>query len=325
MGVIETVSAGIGVVARNPWLLLLPVLADLFFWLAPPLRLAPGLVEMLVAPFEPAGAATLPGTLGNDVGAVYEALNGLLGETNLWTFLLLPFLFWPTLAGRPSPSPTVGAEGALQVGQIGSVLGILVALALFGLWLNVFWLHIVADSRREGETLSWASLPVRARQSVRHALRWLLLFMGLIALLVGLLVPLSIGVAVVTLVVPAIGQGLASLLTLGTSWGALWVGLHLYFSIAAIVLDDVPVLQAARQSLAVVRRHFWGALGFIGLGMLLSAGFQGIWGWLSAVSAAGHGTSIVANAALGTTIAAAMFLFYEQRRALPEPLPTQDE
>ena len=39
-GVIETLSNGYGVVNRHPWILLLPILLDLFLWLGPQVSVA---------------------------------------------------------------------------------------------------------------------------------------------------------------------------------------------------------------------------------------------------------------------------------------------
>ncbi len=63
LGVIESFSAGISVMLRNPSLVLLPLLLDLFFWVGPPLVLGPELVEAVVAPFDSATFAA-EGELG---------------------------------------------------------------------------------------------------------------------------------------------------------------------------------------------------------------------------------------------------------------------
>lgn len=309
LGVIDALSAGISVVAQHPWLLLLPILFDLFLWLGPRLALDPSLIQAITAPLDPqaANVASLPASLTTDLGLFYDTLQSQLQGANLWSFLILPLLFWPTLV---TSGPAGALDGSLHIDQIATVLLLVVGLSLLGLWLNMVWLQWVA---RSVEGQKW--LPDLARvplQALRQGLRFLGAILLLLFAFMAVMLPLSFVVALITLFAPGIGAALGSLLTIGATWLTLWVGMHFYFTAGALVLDGAGILQALGNSGRIVRTFFWSAFGFIVLSTLLSAGFQLIWLQLSETSA-GRATSIVGNAALGTAIAAAMFIFYRDR------------
>ncbi len=295
--------------AQHPWLLLLPVLFDLFLWLGPRLALDPSLIRALTAPLDPQGAnaAALPAALSTDLSLFYQALQGQLQGANLWSFVVLPLLFWPTLVTR---DPVAALGAGLHVMHLGAALLIVLGLSGLGLWLNMLWLQWVA---RSVEGRAWrddlARVPLRA---LRQALRFVAVLVLLLIAFMVVMLPLSFVVGLVTLIAPGIGAALGSFLTVGATWLTLWVGLHFYFTAGALVLDGAGILQALGNSGRIVRTFFWSAFGFIVLSTMLSAGFQLIWFQLSG-TAAGRATSIVGNAALGTAIAAAMFVFYNDR------------
>jgi hypothetical protein len=295
---------------RHPWLLLLPIVLDLFFWSGPPLVMSEGLIERIVAPFDPTGpnAAALSGELAADLPAMVETLRAQLSSLNLWTLLIPVLLFWPTvLAGQGAGTAMLPAW---QVSSLGQVLLISLSLMALGLALNVFWLHGLARSLREQPWL--AQIVTVLRQSLRHALRLVAIGLLLLAALLGFLVPATFGLALVSLLVPALGQLLTSLLAIGTLWLSLWFMLHLYFTVAAVIVEDQGVLQAPWSSFQIVRRFFWSTLGFILISTLLSVGFQLIWVRIDA-SAMGRMISVLGNAMLGTAIALAMLIFFKQR------------
>lgn len=309
LGVIDTFTAGLSLVGRQPWLLLLPILLDLFFWIGPPIRLGPELAAALAAPFDPAQLAGMEESaeLATQMKLVEESILSLAGGWNLWSLLVPPMLFLPTvLAGRSD----VGVAGGLQLDGAGAVLAVALLLGLVGLWINVLWLTGVA--RTVGGDLSVSSPGGLVRRSLRLTGRLLAIGLLLLALLIGMLIPLSLLLAVVTLLLPAVGQGLASLTALVSFWAVLWVAIHLYFTAAAVVLVNEGVIRAPWLSVTITRRFFSSAIGFILISTLLSTGFQFIWSALGS-SAVGRAASIVGNAALGTAIALAMMIFVGQR------------
>jgi hypothetical protein len=75
-------------------------------------------------------------------------------------------------------------------------------------------------------------------------------------------------------------------------------------------------------SVALVRTNFWPAVSLIGLILVIDTGLPIVWRELSGRPAGlgvwGLAASIVANAYVGTGLAAASMLFYRDRLLLPQ-------
>lgn len=314
LGIVDTLSEGLAVVGRHPWLLLLPLLLDLFLWWGPPLSLAPGLIDWLLSPFnlqDLEAAGELPPTLASDMTLLVGEMRALLAGINIWALLASPLLFLPSIMGAfPPVAPGLLLSNLLVVAMLTA------AIALVGLWVSMVWLHWVAGAiprnAADGQGSEGRQIGLALGAAGLSTLRFVALLLALIVAFFGLLLPASFAVALVTLLMPGIGSAMGSLLTLAMSWLGLWVALHLFFVPAALVYDGAGILAAGKRSVLLVRRHFWSALGFIGLTTLLDVGFGLIWfalgeGW------AARSLSMVGSAALGTGIAAAMFIFYRER------------
>jgi hypothetical protein len=320
LGVIDTLSAGISLMGRNLSLLLLPILFDLFYWLMPPLRLGPELIALLVSPFDPQGAnaALVTGELASDMALVYEMVELQLSQLNIWGFFVPSLLFWPSaLTGQVSevaPISLLQGEGVIwQLNSFMDVLLVLMGLMLAGLVVNVFWLHTIACSVQQRAWLG--ELLMLWRKTVRDSLR--LLIMALVFLFIGggALFMLSIILGIIMLLLPTVGVLLYSVVTIGLLWLIFWLLVHLYFTLAAMMLANQGLLAAPLLSMRLVRHDFRSAMTLIGLSMLLSWGFQLVWSWLAPVEL-GLIISIFASAALGTAITMAMMLFFTQRYEL---------
>lgn len=315
LGVIDTLTAGIAVVRRHPWLLLLPILFDLFLWFTPPLGLDPALVARLTAPLDPQGAnaAILTPEMVQELTALHEGIRAQGGRVNLWSYAASPFLFWPTvLAGQVQPGNHATAT-VWHLSSLAGVGGVALLLMAVGLLVNVAWLNGVARGLRpEGGSLA---LPTFGALLLRQCLRLALIAVAVAIAFLAALFPLSFLIAIVTLLAPGLGTFLSSFVALGSLWGVLWLCVHLYFTPAAVVMAGQGVWQAPWLSVTLVRRFFMSALGFIGLCTLLTWGFQLVWAALGS-SAIGRVVGIVGNAALGSALTAAMFIFFTQRAAL---------
>ena len=126
------------------------------------------------------------------------------------------------------------------------------------------------------------------------------------------ILPASVAVALLLIAAPAVAQAAVGCFILTALWLIFWLWLHFYFTVAAIVEGAQGAIRAPLASLRLVRRHFWSAVGFILLCVLLNTGFQVVWS-LMAGNAAGRLLGIAGNAALGTGLAAAMILFFRER------------
>jgi hypothetical protein len=241
--------------------------------------------------------------LGQSLEASGEALNlfsmasgGLVGMPSL-----------AAVAGSP-PLPMGYVRPVITVAHALVFLVLIPILLAVGVVVGAVYLEAIAQMVREGR---WQTRTVLWRLPW-HLLNVLFLMGGLLLLGIGLSIPLLLGLAL-------LGQVSAMLMSLAivTLWiGGLWIVLFLYFTLDAIFLSDVHVIQAVVNSVALVRHNFQVALNLIMLSVIISVGMSYVWSALGD-SPGGLLVSIVGNAFVGTGLIAASMVFYRDRtRAL---------
>ena len=93
---------------------------------------------------------------------------------------------------------------------------------------------------------------------------------------------------------------------------ALWIGFYLFFVIDAIVISDVGPIRAIWNSINVVRRNLWSALGLVILINIIAMGLPYLWRALTATPW-GTALGILGNAYVGSGLVAASLIFYRDR------------
>jgi len=297
IGSIEALTSGFNLVARQPWLILLPIALSLFLWLGP--RLSP----------EPLARQIVDSLLVNPVSQASEyaesfrtAADSLIRSaqnTNL--FALLTF-------GIPSFAPLPKGHSVLELSDLPAALALTVVLLACGVYLMAAYLGLIARQVRADGMLLGHVLG----RSVRHT--WRFIVVGV--LIAGATLMLSIpGMAVAGfLALVSAGSALAvmSLMTWGILLAGIWLLFYLFFVADAIVLDNVGVRQAIGRSLAVVRRNPGASLAIILLTVLLTMGLGIVWESISKTTL-GSVAGIIGNAYVGSALAAASLIFYGSR------------
>ena len=300
-GVIDTLSAGYSVVNRHPWLLLLPILLDLFLWLGPQYSIGRLVSRTL-------GRAMPLGPDGEAAPLLDRAQQGELVQM-AEGFNLLSALA-PGTVSLPSLVAPLGVHDPLRTAPVeswGVAFGIVLGAGLLGMLLGALYYAILAQEVRDGG-LSPALLPAQALRCWLRVLQYLLLVGG-VALLLGL--PIGVLVVLVAQVSPAV----AGLVLSSSTVALLWVGVYLYFVPDAIFLSQVGPLQAVRNSVAVVRLSFWRTLGFVGLITLVLLGMGQVWSLAAERMAEpwGLGLGVLGNAYIASGLIAASMRFYRER------------
>lgn len=296
VGVIDTLSAGYITVNRHPWIVVIPVLVDLFLWLGPRLSLAP-LVQEAAARI--AVPAELPAEMAQSYQDYREGLLQAGGSFNMFSLLAAHF---PGI-----PSLMVARDGA---GSTTAVADPWVALLLFflvplaGLWLAAVY-YISVGQPVGGATAGMASLFGRVWRTWGRMVAFLLLAIG-VGLLIG--IPLM-GVAAVA---GAINTSLLGFLVAFVSVSALWIQFYLFFVVDAMVISDAGPIQAVRNSVRVVRFNLRSTLGLVLLILVISWGMPIIWD-LMAQNALGTAVGILGNAYIASGLAVASMTFYRDR------------
>jgi hypothetical protein len=300
-GVIDTLSAGYGVINRHPWLLLLPIGLDLFLWRGPQLS-AGRLVSRTI------GQALVPGPGGAPLRIMGQAQARDLVDA-VEGFNLLSALV-PAVVGLPSFAATLGVRDPLRSVQIDSwtlALAIVIGAVLGGMLVGSLYDVLLAQEVRDGRV----SVPRLPGQAVRSWVRLLLYvaLLGGLAVLFGL--PLGALAAGAALASPVLGSLVLSTVTLGS----LWVGLYLFFVPNAIVLSQVGPLQAIRNSVAVVRLSLWPSVAVAGLITVVLLGMGQVWDLAARRLADPWGVvvGVLGNAYIASGLIAATMLFYQER------------
>ena len=289
MKVIDTLSEGFGAANRRPWIIAIPILFDLFLWLGPKATLGPNLAQLI--------QAGLP--------AQYRGYEALVQQTAAsFNVFSLAAIYLPSLVVRLESTPLASFTADLGVNSPLVFLGLAAGTVLVGLWLACLYLGLIAQVVRDGQT----NLQLMASAVWRYWRR-LIAFLFLVALiLAAVAVPFGLAYLVLASVSPSAGEFLALLVQIAFVWAIV----YLFFSIQALLLSDAGPVQAIRLSVAVIASNFWAAITLIGLTFLIYLGLPIAW-QLIATHPAGLAVGIIGNAYIGTGVAAAGFLFYQER------------
>jgi hypothetical protein len=226
-------------------------------------------------------------------------------ETNLFSLLSSSLLGMPSYLAGGLPGGVSGSR--MTWGQDGSTLVILALIPLLiaaSLFLGSLYLGTIAQITREGK--------VALGQLIHRVWRYwgLILLFG--ALLTAVLSILGLPVIMISGLLAPISPAVAQFVLLGAGGLVLWMLFHLFFVPHAIVFSESGLLRAVWNSLIVVGRNFWSALGLIILMNLIKAGFTVVWDRVS-INAPLTAVSIAGNAFIGTGLVAASIIFYRDR------------
>lgn len=278
-------------VNEQPWIVLLPVVLDLFFLFGPRVSIAPVVSQIVTMP-------QFSQALGAEATAQTIAF---AEEANLLGLLSPAGLTLPTIV------PLLGvARGSFtMLDSAGSVVLLALGAILLGALFGCVYRSILAQQAREGE-LSAQRLPGESVVAWYRviALVSLLLVSGFLVIL-----PLAFIAALASLV-----TGVATaLMTAIVTALALAAQLYLFFAPDAIFVSRVGPIQAIRRSAAVVHAGVWSALTLAILVTVIMVGMGQIWVMLASQASWGLALGIVGNAYIASGLVAATMLFYRER------------
>jgi hypothetical protein len=327
---IDSISEGYTVINRRPWLLLLPLLLNIYLWFGPQLSFGPlfkNIHELLTS--------IQPGLIEqSEMQVLYDQLlaNGSVDLRSQATFLN----YVPTLhqyiigsvdsagnaAGIPSiiePPRLIDARrtDTISVATVGGALLAFVILNALALVLSAVFLAQVAAAVRNPAGPMW--LP---RGGISAALRVGLAMLGAVGIILGVMLALGLPFMFFAYLLiflnPTIGLlALELLFVVG-----FWINIYIGFYREAIVIHDQGPLRAIYTSFNVVRRNFWGTLGFLALSLIISLGSGVIWFRLVG-STAGLIVAMIGSAYIGSGLLAARMAFFRERLRRWQSAPIQ--
>jgi hypothetical protein len=311
-GVIETLSAGYTAVNRQLWVLLLPILLDVFLWLGPHVSFSP-----LVGPaVTHATELTRQVALGPRRAQRNPELSAGLDESRQYLIARadevngLSALAWgpvglPSLATLPDDNEELAFVN-------GWADGLALLAACFGVSLLLggwFYGGLAAGSVGTGGPLS----------AGRNTPRAVLDVLGLVAVLLGAALLLGLPVLLLIGFTALVSPPVAILGGLMLAAGVLFASVHLFFAIDAIFVSHAGPLAAIQRSVGLVRRNLWPSVALILLTWLILAGMSRVWEILGTNLQPPYGVAvgIFGNAYIASGLIAAGMVFYTQRT---EPL-----
>ena len=305
MGVIDSLSAGFRYLGWRLELILIPVLLDLLLWLGPRFSVAPLFASFAAAYGELAGAEGVT----PDIAVMVDQLAASIRETGEGSNLLnglasSALLHVPSLPLAPAQ---LGSQ-VIEIATAGEAVVWWLIFSLFGLLIGVLYLTLLARRLPIGG-MAGAGAPQVGAAVLRH---WLQVCGFVILVVMGLLLiylPISFAVGMIMLFSPAFGSAVAALAGAVT----LVVFFYLYFVTAALIMDNIPLLEAMGRSLRIVRENFWPTLGFILLSNLIALGIALLLVQLANLALWGAAVAIAINAYIGTGLSLALLVFYRSR------------
>lgn len=354
MGLIDTFTAGFQTINKRLWILLIPILLDVFLWAGPRLSaevLFDATVDQSVILLEQSLAANpqLAAQLG-DQAALDEALEVVradwptaLGINNLAVFVtgpVIPGLTGPAarmiqspvpLAVAAMPVPSFIKMSGLSTGPVVVVDSPLVVggswflLALLSIPLAGTWLALVARAVVPGPD----GRPIPSTLDVLRGMVGVAIWYGVAGAFLGLVIlPGFVLASLLSAVVPAIGLLIVALVLAVP----LWFRIYAWFWDAAFLTTRRNPWQALLLAIAVLRLNLWRALALIVISTFILFGITAALerlaespGLLQAVPTPLIViVAILVNAYLASGLVATSFVFFRDRVAaatLPQTTP----
>ena len=278
-------------VNERPWIIVIPVVLDLFFLFGPRVSIAPVVSQIVTTP-------QFSQAFGADATAPAIAF---AEEANLLGLLSPAGLTLPTIV----PVLGVARGNFTMLDSVGAVVLLALATILLGALVGCVYRAILAQQAREGE--------VSARQlPVESVVAWYrVVVLAVLLLVAGFLVilPLAFIAALASFVTGAA----TPLMTAIVATLALAAQLYLFFTPDAIFVSQVGPIQAIRRSVTVVHAGVWSALTLAILVTVIMIGIGQIWVLLASQVSWGLALGIVGNAYIASGLVAASMLFYRER------------
>jgi hypothetical protein len=334
LNIIDSIGKGFQTVNRYWWLILIPVLLDVFLWIGPEAsveHLAQQILEMLEA--ETADLSSVEG-MSEWLGAFRSAVQEVAAQYNGFSALRVGTLGIPSLMtwggtrlSSPSIYETLWVFFALLINrsdlltsipeaafvdapvwqyphQVGWFLSNIL-LSGVGVLIGSTYLASIARGLSEPKD-AWVFWPRVLKLGGRYLLFWLVRTIALVIT--------GIPFLAILLAISALSPGLASLIGTIALGMLTWLSFYGIFFIAALVVNDVSVWRAIWNSLNIVLRNFGPTFMLFLLLNLVGGGLTILWGKLSTGSWWTL-VGIVGNAYVGTGLVTASLVFYQDRYA----------
>ena len=298
--VIQALLSGFNTVASKPYLILLPVLLDLFLWFGPGWRIDDYFKPIIQ------GVSNLPGMNNPDYAEIIQTFQ------TFWQTALSQFNLAATLSTLPIGVPSlmtgeipfinpVGRPMVFQLQTNLQILGLLLVFLVIGFALGNLYF----------QNISKQVLPSPKKSTVKSffwsLLQIILMPIFLILILLILSIPVILLLTFVTLLSPAIGDFMLFMVMVIL----LWIVMPLVFTPHSIYLYKQNLITAMMTSISVVKVSMGPTTWFIMACFVLVRGLNYLWkaptsdSWFLLIGILGHAFIVSA------VIAASFYYFVD--------------
>jgi len=299
--IIPAFVAGFNAIANHIYLILFPVLIDLFLWFGPLLR-----VKNLVQPVFENTIKQMASVYPADTQTMMQASKDTIMQ--FFEHFNLLFLLRTYPVGVPSLlvgiAPLNNPLGNIFVQELASntdVVLVIIASLLVGIILGAVLFSLIARVvNSQKQSLSVNNLIYQVKNTVVY-------FIMMVALVIGLGIPSLLLMSAIIVFLPGLGS--IPFMILGVF--LVWMLLPLAFSSHGIFTGQPNAFSSIVNSIHLVRRYLPGTGLFFLIAVLISQGLDMLWAtpasndWLSLVGILGHGF-------ISCGVLAASFIYYSK-------------
>ncbi|GAP14102.1 hypothetical protein LARV_01864 [Longilinea arvoryzae] len=295
---------GFNAVANHVYLILPPIILDVFLWLGPRIsleRILSPVIDDMNTTLQQLGSADMTQLMSTS----FNLWKQFAEQFNFFSLLrTLPVGIPSLMAGSVDPATPLGGFTRLEVNSTAGMMLIGLVMVIFGLLLGCFYFSAVSRSSNGEKGF------IFLRCSAWQAAQTVLLTLLSIALILTLALPGMFVISLVTLISPT----LATIALFLVGLLAFWFLIPLVFSPHGIFTRQQNAVTSMLTSVRLVRYLMPSVSLFILVAILLIQGLNQLWSvppansWLTLVGIAGH-------AFIATSMLSASFVFYRSATA----------
>jgi len=295
----NAVTAGFNVTANHLYLLVLPVLIDVFLWLGPHVSVKKVMTPLMAEVNTFFRQANSP-EMAQRIQGVSELWEQIFDSFNLLGLIrTLPIGIPSLMSSSGAVDTPFGAARICEVSNVPVMLSIWLTVIVVGFFAGCVYLCLLSQATSEKKIkLSLAIFLNKAAQAF-------VITVGFFILLIALTFPALMLVSVIALINPVLGD--FALMFAG--FLLIWILFPLVFTPQAIFTGRTGLRLSIMTSIRLVRHFLPGAGLFVIIGLVFTQGMDVLWrvppanSWLTLVGIIGH-------AFIYTAVFAASFIYF---------------
>ena len=298
-GLIVTLSSGFDLTTRHIWVVLLPLVLDVFYWIGPRLSIEKLIEESAaVLKEQPAFADMADQML--QVGSRF----------NLFTSLSVPIIGIPALMGGTVPEQTPVEPAIVQIDDSFSWLVLFLGLSLLGLVFTTLYFVMISSVLQEHKIDARSKLTMYSKRLIVSYFR----LIGLGIVFVICLLVVWIPLISVAFLAGLVNSSLFYLVMMIGLVFVVFIVTYLSLSIPAIVFSNRTLIKAIRESISLVHNNLPSILSLLLIVVIIGSITNLLWhladngSWITLISIAG-------NAFISTALVMAIFIYYRDHEA----------